>query len=128
MSEQEKHPEGGTQQEKQQQEGGPAPANTFTLKDRIIEVLKTCYDPEIPVDIYELGLIYDINVDPAGNVKIVMTLTTPFCPVAESLPREVEEKVRNIEGVREVEVEVTFDPPWTPERMSEKAKLELGFL
>lgn len=109
-------------------QGSSLLANPLALKDRIIEVLKTCYDPEIPVDIYELGLIYDINVDPAGNVKILMTLTTPFCPVAEALPREVEDKVRGIEGVREVEVEITFDPPWTPERMSEKAKMELGFL
>lgn len=108
------------------------PANTpqspDQLKEKIVEVLKTLYDPEIPVDIYELGLIYDIQVSPDGDIHIVMTLTTAFCPVADSLPAQVEEKVREIEGVRSVTVEVTFDPPWTPERMSEKARMELGLL
>lgn len=98
------------------------------LREKVIEVLKTCYDPEIPVDIYELGLIYDIRISEEGDVHIVMTLTTPFCPVADSLPQEVEEKVGAIEGVRSVTVEVTFDPPWSVERMSESAKAELGLL
>ncbi len=102
--------------------------NIQELKQKVIEALKTCYDPEIPVDIYELGLIYDIKVTEEGDVHIVMTLTTAFCPVADSLPRQVEEKVSAIEGVRSVTVEVTFDPPWTPDRMSEKAKMELGLL
>jgi FeS assembly SUF system protein len=98
------------------------------LRTDIISVLKTCYDPEIPVDIYELGLVYEINVDPGNNVKILMTLTSPSCPVAETLPPEVEQKIRGIEGVQDVKLELTWDPPWTQELMSEVAKLELGFL
>ncbi len=100
--------------------------NPIELKDKIIEALKTVYDPEIPVDIYELGLIYDIQVKPDGNVYILMTMTTPFCPVADILPQQVRERVGAISGVKDVEVEITFDPPWTPDRMSEKAKAELG--
>jgi len=92
------------------------------LEENIIAVLKTCYDPEIPVDIYELGLIYEINVDDEGNVHIVMTLTTPMCPVAESLPLEVEDKVKQVEGVKSVKVDITFDPPWSKDMMSEEAK------
>ena len=92
------------------------------------KVLKTIYDPEIPVDIYELGLIYDVFVNEDFDVKILMTLTTPNCPVAETLPREVEEKVKSLNEVKDAEVEITFDPPWTRELMSEEAKLELGFL
>jgi len=92
------------------------------LEENIIAVLKTCYDPEIPVDIYELGLIYEINIDDEGNVHIVMTLTTPMCPVAESLPLEVEEKVKQVEGVKSVKVDITFDPPWSKDMMSEEAK------
>jgi len=98
------------------------------LGDKIVEVLKSIYDPEIPVDIFELGLIYDVFVSENNDVKILMTLTSPNCPVAETLPVEVEEKVKVIEEVKEVEVEITFDPTWTQEMMSEEAKLELGFL
>lgn len=93
-----------------------------------VDVLRSIYDPEIPVDIYELGLIYDVNVSDAGDVHILMTLTSPNCPVAESLPEEVREKVRSLDEVKEVEVEITFDPPWTKDLMSEEAKLELGIL
>lgn len=102
--------------------------NTEELGDKIVRVLKTIYDPEIPVDIYELGLIYDVMVNTDYDVKILMTLTTPNCPVAESLPREVEERVKSLDTVNDCEVEITFDPPWTQELMSEEAKLELGML
>ena len=98
------------------------------LGEKIIKVLKTIFDPEIPVDIYELGLIYDVFVNEDFDAKVLMTLTSPNCPVAESLPAEVEEKVRSIKGINQVEVEMTFDPPWTKDLMSEEAKLELGFL
>jgi FeS assembly SUF system protein len=98
------------------------------LRDRVIDMIKTCYDPEIPVDIWELGLIYDVAVEDGGNVNVTMTLTSPMCPVAESLPPEVEAKVRTVEGVAEARVEVTWDPPWSPEKMTEAAKLELGML
>ncbi|MBT4415154.1 MAG: SUF system Fe-S cluster assembly protein [Flavobacteriaceae bacterium] len=98
------------------------------LGEKIVRVLKTIYDPEIPVDIYELGLIYDVFVNEDSHVKVLMTLTTPNCPVAETLPLEVEDKVRSIEEVVEAKVELTFDPPWTKDLMSEEAKLELGFL
>ena len=102
--------------------------DTAALGDKIVTVLKTIYDPEIPVDIYELGLIYDVFVNEDNDVKILMTLTTPNCPVAESLPQEVKEKVRSLDEINEVELELTFDPPWTRDLMSEEAKLELGFL
>tara|TARA_R110001583_G_scaffold160872_1_gene312771 strand:+ start:47774 stop:48094 length:321 start_codon:yes stop_codon:yes gene_type:complete len=95
---------------------------------KIVEVLKTIYDPEIPVDIYELGLIYDVMVSENNDVKILMTLTSPNCPVAETLPVEIEEKVKTLEEVKNAEVEITFDPMWTQDMMSEEAKLELGFL
>lgn len=98
------------------------------LGEKIVEVIKTIYDPEIPVDIYELGLIYDVFVNEDMDVKVLMTLTSPNCPVAETLPMEVEEKIRSIEEVRNAEVEITFDPTWTQDMMSEEAKLELGFL
>jgi FeS assembly SUF system protein len=98
------------------------------LGEKIIKVLKTIFDPEIPVDIYELGLIYDVFVNEDFDAKVLMTLTSPNCPVAESLPAEVEEKVKSIKGINQVEVEMTFDPPWTKDLMSEEAKLELGFL
>ena len=101
---------------------------TAELGDKIVNVLKTIYDPEIPVDIYELGLIYDVFVNEADEVKILMTLTTPNCPVAETLPLEVEEKVKSLEEVKDAEVEITFDPPWSQDLMSEEAKLELGML
>ena len=98
------------------------------LGEKIVKTLKTIYDPEIPVDIYELGLIYDVLVNEDNEVKVIMTLTSPNCPVAESLPLDVKEKVKSIEGVEDAEVELTFDPPWTRDLMSEEAKLELGFL
>ena len=98
------------------------------LGDKIVSVLKTIYDPEIPVDIYELGLIYDVFVNEDQHVKVLMTLTTPNCPVADSLPQEVKDKVQSLDEVNEAEVELTFDPPWTRDLMSEEAKLELGFL
>ena len=98
------------------------------LGEKIIKVLKTIFDPEIPVDIYELGLIYDVFVNEDFDAEVLMTLTSPNCPVAESLPAEVEEKVKSIKGINQVEVEMTFDPPWTKDLMSEEAKLELGFL
>jgi FeS assembly SUF system protein len=88
----------------------------------------TIYDPEIPVDIYELGLIYDVMVNEDFDVKILMTLTSPNCPVAETLPVEVEEKIKSIDEIKDAEVEITFDPPWSQELMSEEAKLELGML
>lgn len=91
-----------------------------------VDVLRSIYDPEIPVDIYELGLVYDVQVSNEGDVHILMTLTSPNCPVAESLPVEVEEKVKCIDEAKEVEVEITFDPPWTKDMMSEEARLELG--
>ena len=102
--------------------------DTAELGEKIVNVLKTIYDPEIPVDIYELGLIYDVLVNEDHEVKILMTLTTPNCPVAETLPLEVEEKVKSLNMVKDAEVEITFDPPWTQDLMSEEAKLELGIL
>ena len=102
--------------------------NTAELGEAIVKKLKTIYDPEIPVDIYELGLIYDVMVNTDYEVKILMTLTSPNCPVAESLPREVEEKIKSIEHVKDADVEITFDPPWSKDLMSEEAKLELGML
>ena len=98
------------------------------LKNEIVKVLQTCYDPEIPVNIYELGLIYDIAIDPAKNALIHMTLTSPACPVAGSLPPEVENKIKNIPGVNDARVEVIWEPQWNPNMMSEVAKLELGFM
>ena len=96
--------------------------------DKIVGVLKTIYDPEIPVDIYELGLIYDVFVNDENNAKILMTLTSPNCPVAESLPIEIEDKVKSLKEINNAEVEITFDPTWTQEMMSDEAKLELGML
>lgn len=102
--------------------------DTINLGENVVKVLKGIYDPEIPVDIYELGLIYDVMVNEENQVKILMTLTSPNCPVAESLPQEVQDKIKAIEGVNDCEVEITFDPPWTKDLMSEEAKLELGML
>ncbi|AWX44642.1 MIP18 family protein YitW [Flagellimonas maritima] len=102
--------------------------DTAELGEKIVRVLKTIYDPEIPVDIYELGLIYDVFINEDYDAKILMTLTSPNCPVAETLPVEVEEKVKSLDALKDVEVEITFDPPWTQELMSEEAKLELGLL
>ena len=101
---------------------------TQELGEKVVKLLKTIYDPEIPVDVYELGLIYDVFVNEDMDVKILMTLTTPNCPVAESLPMEVEEKVKSLDEVKSSEVEMTFDPPWSQDLMSEEAKLELGML
>ena len=102
--------------------------NDPELRDKVVTAIKTVYDPEIPVDIYELGLIYEINVFPVNNVHVVMTLTSPSCPSAEEIPGEAEAKVKAIPGVGEVTVELTFDPPYATEMMSEAAKLELGFM
>lgn len=98
----------------------------MNLKDQVIAALKTLYDPEIPVNIYEMGLIYNLAIDDAGSVDLRMTLTAPNCPVAGSLPGDVERKVRAVPGVTDVKLELTFDPPWTMERMSPAAKLALG--
>ena len=98
------------------------------MGEKIIKVIKTIFDPEIPVDIYELGLIYDILINENFDVKIIMTLTTPNCPVAETLPVDVEEKVKTVAGVKSAKVEITFEPPWSQELMSDEAKLELGML
>ena len=98
------------------------------IENDVIEALRTVYDPEIPVDIYELGLIYEIDVDDAGAVEVQMTLTSPACPVAGTLPPQVENKVRSVSGVTDAKVELVWEPTWTPERMSEVAKLELGML
>ena len=97
-----------------------------SLRDRIIDVLKSCYDPEIPVDTWELGLIYEININEGNDVHIMMTLTSPACPVAETLPPDVEQKVRDIPDVNTAKVEITFNPPWEKDMMSEEARLELG--
>lgn len=98
------------------------------LTQTVIDVIKTCYDPEIPVDIWELGLIYEIDLDAENNLKVKMTLTSPSCPVAETLPPEVEQKLREIEGIRSAKIELTFEPPWEKEMMSEVAQVELGFM
>lgn len=98
------------------------------LEEKVISVLKTIYDPEIPVDVYELGLIYEISVNDEAEVHILMTLTSPNCPVAESLPQEVQDKSAAVEGVKSAEVELTFEPPWDQSMLSDEAKLELGFL
>jgi FeS assembly SUF system protein len=98
------------------------------LEKDVIEAIQTCYDPEIPVNIYELGLIYEININEENAVHVMMTLTSPSCPVAETLPPDVESKIAAVEGVSSAKVEITFDPPWEQSMMSEEAKLELGFL
>jgi len=98
------------------------------LKQKVIEVLQNIFDPEIPVSIWELGLVYEVNVLPINNVQIVMTLTAPGCPAAQSLPIEVDQKVREVEGVNDVHVSVTWNPPWDKSMMSEAAQLQLGFL
>ena len=105
-----------------------SPDEKSELREKIIDVLKTVYDPEIPVDIYELGLIYDLQIGDSGRVQVEMTLTSPACPVAGSLPPEVEEKIRSVEGVLEVDLDLVWDPPWSMERMSEAARLQLGFM
>lgn len=101
---------------------------TEELKKKVVGVLQTIYDPELPVNIYELGLIYEVDVLPVNNVQIVMTLTAPGCPAAQSLPIEVDQKVRQLEGINDVHVAVTWNPPWNKSMMSEAAQLELGFM
>ncbi len=98
------------------------------LEDRVIDIIRTVYDPEIPIDIYELGLIYEVKVDEKFHADVLMTLTSPSCPVAETLPLEVEDKVKGIDGIETAKVEITFDPPWDKDMMSEAALLELGFM
>ena len=114
-------PEAGT-------EGDISVSSADTLKEDVIAAIRECYDPEIPVNIYDLGLIYEVNVSASSKVELVMTLTSPHCPVAEILPAQVKSRVELVEGVDEVDLELTWDPPWTPEQMSEAAKLELGFM
>ena len=102
--------------------------DTSKIKDKIVEVLKTCYDPEIPVNIYELGLIYEVNVDTSNNVNVKMTLTSPACPVAGTLPGEVEDRIRVLQETNDVKVEVVWEPTWNPDMMSDVAKYELGMM
>jgi FeS assembly SUF system protein len=102
--------------------------DTDVLRDKVVDVIKTIFDPEIPVNIYDLGLIYRVDILPINNVQITMTLTAPSCPAAQSLPIEVDQKVREVEGVNDVHVQVTWDPPWDKSMMSEEAQLELGWL
>ena len=101
--------------------------NEAELKQKVIEALRTCYDPEIPVDIWELGLVYGVDVQPEGCVRITMTLTAPSCPVAGTLPGEVKAKVEKVPGVSAADIELVWDPPWDRSRMSDAAKLQLGF-
>jgi FeS assembly SUF system protein len=101
-------------------------ASPQVMRERIIEALKTCYDPEIPIDIWELGLIYDIDIASTNDVVITMTLTTPHCPAAETLPADVENKVSGVDGVASVKIELTWEPAWSPQMMSEAARLELN--
>jgi FeS assembly SUF system protein len=103
-------------------------ADQTELEQRVVEALRTVYDPEIPVNIHELGLIYDVQIEPSGAVAVTMTLTAPGCPAAQELPVMVEQRVRDVPGVTDARVEVVFDPPWCTDRMSEAAKLQLGML
>jgi FeS assembly SUF system protein len=106
----------------------PSEATPDAIRDRVIEQLRNIYDPEIPVNIYELGLIYAVDVDADGRVRVRMTLTSPMCPAAEALPPEVETRARGVAGVTDVALELVWDPPWSPDRMSESARLELGMV
>jgi FeS assembly SUF system protein len=106
----------------------PAHGEGSDLQASVVEALKSVYDPEIPVDIYELGLIYDVDISEDGDAVVTMTLTTPHCPVAESLPNEVELRVLSVPGIRDAEVKLVWDPPWDPSKMSDEARLELGML
>ena len=101
---------------------------TTDLRSQVVAAIKTVYDPEIPVDVFELGLIYEINVYPVNNVHVLMTLTSPSCPSAETIPAEIEQRIKEIDGINDVKVEITWDPPYSQDMMSEAAKLELGFL
>ena len=119
-----------TKQTSHQSEQPESVANTpeEALKNDVIAAIRECYDPEIPVNIYDLGLIYDVHVKESDKVDLLMTLTSPHCPVAEILPAQVKSRVEMVDGVGEVDLELTWDPPWEPEMMSEAAKLELGFM
>ncbi len=121
-------PDASTQPAPDPSGDGGAPVDPKTVEEAIVENLKTIYDPEIPINIYELGLIYEVKADASGMVDVVMTLTAPNCPAAGILPGEVESKARSAPGVKDVKLNLTFDPPWTPEMMSEAARLELGML
>ena len=112
------------EQKPEPEKGGPG----GDLQEAVIEALKSIYDPEIPVDIYELGLIYDVDISEDGDAVVTMTLTTPHCPVAESMPGEVELRVLSVPGIRDAEVKLVWDPPWDPSKMSDEARLELGML
>ncbi len=125
-SSEQNQPKGNSAQEQKPQEP-LTPADKIALEMKVVEVIKTIYDPEIPVDIYELGLIYGIKINDDRTVDIVMTLTSPACPVAGTLPGDVETKVKMLPGVTDVKVELTFEPPWDKDKMSEVAKFELGF-
>jgi len=111
-----------------QETAGASSEEPEALKEKVVEAVKTCYDPEIPVNIYELGLVYDISVTPTAEVAVKMTLTSPACPAAQSLPGEVEDKIRIMAKPKDVTVEVVWDPPWNPGMMSEAAKLQLGMM
>jgi FeS assembly SUF system protein len=102
--------------------------NELVVEAQVLEALRTCFDPEIPVNIYELGLIYNVNVEEGGAVTITMTLTSPHCPAAQSMPAEIEEKVKVISGVSDVKIDLVWDPPWDPSKMSEAARLQLGMM
>ena len=121
-------PEGSAEPAPDPSGGEGVPVDPKTVEEAIVENLKTIYDPEIPVNIHALGLIYEVKADASGMVDVVMTLTAPNCPAAGILPGEVESKARSVPGVKEVKLNLTFDPPWNPEMMSEAAKLELGML
>lgn len=117
------------EEQQDQQINDSKPIRTFVdVQNEAIEVLQTIYDPEIPVNIYELGLIYEVNVSNDLNIEIIMSLTSPFCPAAQSMPAEIKEKLSAIKEVKEVEVKVVFDPQWSQDMMSESAKLQLGFM
>ena len=102
--------------------------NNLVMEAQVLDALRTCYDPEIPVNIYELGLVYEVNVDDAGLVSIKMTLTSPHCPAVQSLPAEIESKVKAVSGVNDVKIDLVWDPPWDPSKMSEAARLQLGMM
>jgi FeS assembly SUF system protein len=102
--------------------------NNLVREAQVLDALRTCYDPEIPVNIYELGLVYEVNVDDAGLVSIKMTLTSPHCPAVQSLPAEIESKVKAVSGVNDVKIDLVWDPPWDPSKMSEAARLQLGMM
>lgn len=124
----EKKEQQSADQERSQQEGTPqlSTVEQSLIHGQVIEALRTCFDPEIPVNIYEMGLIYDVKIAADGGVLVLMTLTSPHCPAAQSLPREVEMKVKNIKGVTQAKVAVVWEPPWNPGMMTEAARLELG--